>query len=374
MTRAEIDSYNQHTWQWGGCNGQIYLGQKVCLSPGTPPRPDIDPRAECGLTNVNNATCPLNACCSRWGFCGSGPDFCNFKLGPPGLGCQSNCDGAPPPVCTNTMAFNVGYYAAWSTERPAGCPRSGNFKFIVGPATFANSPFTHLHFAFGGIDSNGLLSVPSPQFAEFASIKNINPSMKLIISIGGWAFNDVPVTNNQPDTSGYFSRMVSSSSTRAAFINSVASFLYLNKLDGIDFDWEYPTASDRHGSAADAQNYVLLLQELRQLVGSRYSISVAAPASYWYLKGFDIAQMANYLDYIVYMTYDMHGNWDYANQYTGPFLNVHNNFTEIVQAISMIEKAGVPSNKILMGFGYYGRSFKLQSSSCTSAGIVQIND
>jgi GH18 family chitinase len=36
-------------------------------------------------------------------------------------------------------------------------------------------------------------------------------------------------------------------------------------------------------------------------------ISVAAPASYWYLKGFPIKLMSDYCDYIVYMTYDLHG-------------------------------------------------------------------
>jgi GH18 family chitinase len=37
------------------------------------------------------------------------------------------------------------------------------------------------------------------------------------------------------------------------------------------------------------------------------SVSIAAPASYWYLKNFPIAQMSKVLDYIVYMTYDLHG-------------------------------------------------------------------
>jgi hypothetical protein len=36
-------------------------------------------------------------------------------------------------------------------------------------------------------------------------------------------------------------------------------------------------------------------------------ISVAAPASFWYLKGFPIKLMSDYCDYIVYMTYDLHG-------------------------------------------------------------------
>lgn len=37
------------------------------------------------------------------------------------------------------------------------------------------------------------------------------------------------------------------------------------------------------------------------------SLSIAAPASFWYLKAFPIGKMADLLDYIVYMTYDLHG-------------------------------------------------------------------
>jgi chitinase len=45
----------------------------------------------------------------------------------------------------------------------------------------------------------------------------------------------------------------------------------------------------------------------------QYLISIAAPASYWYLKGFPIANISDVVDYIVYMTYDLHGQWDYGN-------------------------------------------------------------
>lgn len=39
------------------------------------------------------------------------------------------------------------------------------------------------------------------------------------------------------------------------------------------------------------------------------TVSIAAPASYWYLKNFPIEEMAKTLDYIVYMTYDLHGKY-----------------------------------------------------------------
>jgi hypothetical protein len=45
---------------------------------------------------------------------------------------------------------------------------------------------------------------------------------------------------------------------------------------------------------------------LKNLLGGK-SLSIAAPASYWYLKGFPIAQISEIVDYIVFMAYDLHG-------------------------------------------------------------------
>jgi GH18 family chitinase len=38
-------------------------------------------------------------------------------------------------------------------------------------------------------------------------------------------------------------------------------------------------------------------------------MSVALPAAYWYLKPFPVKKIAPLVDYIVYMTYDLHGQW-----------------------------------------------------------------
>jgi hypothetical protein len=59
-------------------------------------------------------------------------------------------------------------------------------------------------------------------------------------------------------------------------------------------------------STADGLNYLIFLITLRVLLPGK-SISIAAPASYWYLKGFRIAEISKVVDYIVYMTYDLHG-------------------------------------------------------------------
>ena len=101
------------------------------------------------------------------------------------------------------------------------------------------------------------------------------------------------------------------------------------------------------------------------------SISFCAPASFWYLRGYRIVEMAALADYVVYMTYDLHGQWDYANKYAidgcpaGDCLRSHANLTETLLALSMITKAGVPSNKLAVGVTSYGRSFQMTTPGCT---------
>lgn len=101
------------------------------------------------------------------------------------------------------------------------------------------------------------------------------------------------------------------------------------------------------------------------------SVSFCAPASFWYLRGYHIKEMAAVADYIVYMTYDLHGQWDYANQHAidgcpaGNCLRSQTNLTETLLALSMITKAGVPSSKIAVGVTSYGRSFQMTTPGCT---------
>lgn len=101
------------------------------------------------------------------------------------------------------------------------------------------------------------------------------------------------------------------------------------------------------------------------------TLSIAAPASYWYLKGFPIDRIARVVDYIVFMTYDLHGQWDANNSHASPgcpngnCLRSHVNWTETENALSMVTKAGVPTSKLLLGVSTYGRSFKMSTKGCT---------
>ena len=61
------------------------------------------------------------------------------------------------------------------------------------------------------------------------------------------------------------------------------------------------------GLETDGPNYLGFLRALRKKLPEGMTMSIAAPASYWYLKAFPIADMSKLVDYIVYMTYDLHG-------------------------------------------------------------------
>ncbi|KAM7211115.1 hypothetical protein V8F06_013511 [Rhypophila decipiens] len=109
---------------------------------------------------------------------------------------------------------------------------------------------------------------------------------------------------------------------------------------------------------------------MRTALPKEKSVTFAAPASYWYLKQFPISTIAKTVDYIVYMTYDLHGQWDVGNKWATPgceggnCLRSHVNATETLQSLSMITKAGVDPSKVIVGVTSYGRSFYMVEKGC----------
>jgi hypothetical protein len=100
------------------------------------------------------------------------------------------------------------------------------------------------------------------------------------------------------------------------------------------------------------------------------SVSIAVPFSYWYLKQYPIKDIGKVVDYIVYITYNLHGQWDTDNSHSQEGYALSNclrsqvNLTETQYSLAMITKAGVPSNKVIVGVTSYGRSFKMASAGC----------
>ncbi|KAI1804250.1 carbohydrate-binding module family 24 protein [Daldinia bambusicola] len=382
LTVANIEKFNQgKTWAWTACKDML-LGYNMCLSDGLAPLPPPQQGTECGplvpgtkrptnksisLADLN--PCPLKACCSNWGFCGPFPAHCDIhapKGGGPGTKlpgfqstCVSNCGNAIKKNSGPPANFQrIGYYESWNLGRDC--------LWLKAKHANTDGSYTHIHWGFAEIDSKTwkpVIKDPNKQWADFKALDDV----KRIVSFGGWAYSTEPATYNiirqaiidKPET----------------FSTNVADFVNNQGLDGVDFDWEYPGAPDilvngqPIGKKGDGAAYLKFLTTLKNKLGKK-SVSIAAPASYWYLKAFPIDKIAAKIDYIVYMTYDLHGQWDYGNVNafdscpSGKCIRSHVNLTETRNALSIITKAGAANNKIFVGESSYGRSFHMAKDGC----------
>jgi chitinase len=324
LTEDMINQRNKNTWAWEGC-GSLKPGQIICLSTGTPPMPNTVENAQCGPQKLNTKRpsgnfkladlnpCPLNACCNVWGQCGTTKDYCiknPGNTGAPGTtqpganSCISNCgmdivnNGEKP-----GQFARVAYFEAWNKEREC---------LHMDVTDIDKKVHTHIHFAFGSITKDFKVDVSKvqEQFDKFKAMTGI----KKILSFGGWAFS------TEAPTYSIFRQGVTPEN-RNTFATNVVNFVNANNLDGVDFDWEYPAAPDLPdipaGILQEGRDYLDFLKLVRSRIsGGSKSLSIAAPASFWYLKGFPIKEIGEVIDYMIYMTYDLHGQWDYGNKWS----------------------------------------------------------
>ncbi|KAI8585001.1 glycoside hydrolase superfamily [Geranomyces variabilis] len=354
LTVAQIEQWNAGTFHWQGC-GNLWTDTAMCLSPGTPPKPAIDPQAECGPTSVGDKHCPLSLCCGPAGYCGSTPEFCAPATGFP---CIYDCGMATIPT-TDGSAFQrrVGYYTSWAASRAIKPVR---------PEDLALAGYTHVNYAFAVI-TNGNLAFDSEEDAAVAqrllARKKEFPSLKILISVGGWSFSEDDATKM------IFSQVFSSPGSRAQFINSVNSFLGTWGFDGLDIDFEYPAAMERNGPIEDVKNLAAFWREARAGMRGNYLLTAALPADAWFLKGYDIPSLRDNTDFLNLMSYDYHGPWDATS--AGAWdptaymkANPQTSQLSIEASTLLYRKAGIPLEKVNLGIAFYGRNYKLSDPSC----------
>ncbi|KAL2785261.1 hypothetical protein BJX66DRAFT_329388 [Aspergillus keveii] len=329
-------------------------GKDTCIS-------NCDAKAECGQYALpESATCPLNVCCSKYGFCGTTEDFC-------GTGCQKGyggCGSVQEPSCGGqSMSRTIGYYEGWSATRKCDKRLPSDLDIVS---------LTHINFAFAFFHPTTFQVLPMSAndealYPQFTGLKSKKPSLKTWIAVGGWSFNDA---TNSPNTQTAFSDMARSATNRQTFINSLLHFMQTWGFDGVDLDWEYPGADDRGGIPDDTANFVELLRDMKNAFQGRYGISVTLPASYWYLRWFDLQGMQEHIDFFNVMTYDIHGVWDASNKNSGPFVRPHTNITEIKLGLDLLWRNDVDPSRVNFGLGWYGRSFTLKDPACNQPDCI----
>ncbi|KAG2358104.1 chitinase [Suillus spraguei] len=169
----------------------------------------------------------------------------------------------------------------------------------------------------------------------------------------------------------WFSSNIATSESRTTFVKTLTDFVHKYKLDGIQFDWEYPGTKDvgcNPISAGDTSNYLEFLQELRKdPVGEKLTLSAAVSlAPFTDASGkpsADIPGFAQVFDYITLMNYDVWGPWSKSVGPNAPMddtcASPENQQGSAVSAIKAWTAAGMPIDKIVLGVASFGRSYSV---------------
>ncbi|MGD8116064.1 glycosyl hydrolase family 18 protein [Vibrio sp. TRT 29B02] len=213
-------------------------------------------------------------------------------------------------------------------------------------------------------------------YGMLMALKQRNPDLKIIPSIGGWTLSDP-----------FFD--FTTKANRDTFVASVKRFLKTWKFyDGVDIDWEFPggggAAADLGDPVNDGPAYIALMQELRVMLddleaetGRTYELTSAIGVGYDKIEDVDYGNAIQYMDYIFAMTYDFYGGWnnvpghqtalycgtfmrpgqcdgsgvdENGEAYKGPAYTADN-------GIQALLAQGVPANKLVLGAAMYGRGW-----------------
>lgn len=261
-----------------------------------------------------------------------------------------------------------------------------DFKTIGYVAGYRNFDFseiqaeklTHINYAFaniidGKVSFGGKTAANEDDLKEddiksLHDLKQINPDLKILVSVGGWTW------------STHFSDVALIDSSRKIFAKSAVDFLKKYKLDGIDIDWEYPNqigAGNPHRTE-DIENFTLLLKEVREQLdeqseidgkpdNDRYLLTIATGGDQTFIDNTKLGDAQQYLDFINIMTYDAYNG---LHNTTGHHANlfpadgdpaVEAKGEEVKSALTSVQghiDAGVPVEKINLGLAFYGRKWE----------------
>ena len=154
--------------------------------------------------------------------------------------------------------------------------------------------------------------------------------------------------------------MASSLENRSIFIQSCIDFMIQHGFDGLDVDWEYPGSRPYYPS--DYTNYPLLLQELNSEFKShpnKFLLTLATPIGRSPLQYYDFPNIHPYVDFINVMAYDIHGIWDNPK-----IVQSQTDIRVVDSGLQIYFNGVVPSTKINLGLGAYGRTYKLADKTC----------
>ncbi|MFI6820846.1 glycosyl hydrolase family 18 protein [Micromonospora sp. NPDC050187] len=276
----------------------------------------------------------------------------------------------PPPTGDKKL---VGYFAQWGVYG-----RNYHVKNIHTSGSAAK--LTHIMYAFGNT-TGGRCTIGDSyadyekaytaaesvdgvadtwdqplrgSFNQLRKLKKMYPHLKVVWSFGGWTW------------SGGFTQ---AAQNPAAFAESCYNLVedprWADVFDGIDIDWEYPNACGLTCDNSGPNAFKNVASALRSKFGSSNLVTAAITAdgtNGGKIDAADYAGAAGSLNWIMVMAYDYFGAFN-AQGPTAPHSPLHSYNGIPTQgfyadaAIQKLKGKGIPSNKLLLGVGFYGRGW-----------------
>ncbi|MFE9439152.1 glycosyl hydrolase family 18 protein [Streptomyces sp. NPDC006602] len=276
----------------------------------------------------------------------------------------------PPPTGSKVK---LGYFTEWGVYG-----RNYHVKNLVTSGSAAK--ITHINYAFGNVKDGKCVvddtyaaydkaytadqSVSGTadtwdqplrgNFNQLRQLKAKYPHIKVLYSFGGWTY------------SGGFAQAAANPAAFAASCKAVVEDpRWADVFDGIDIDWEYPNACGLTCDTSGPAAFKNLMQGLRSAFGSNYLVTAAITAdgsSGGKIDAADYGGASSYLDWYNVMTYDYFGAFD-ADGPTAPhspltsYSGIPTAGFNSADAIAKLKSKGVPSAKLLLGIGFYGRGW-----------------
>jgi chitinase len=279
-----------------------------------------------------------------------------------------------PAVSVAAGGINLGYLVEWGVYQ-----RNYHVKNIE--TSGSADKLTHINYAFGNV-TNGQCAIGDAyadydkfydaassvdgtsdtwdtgalrgNFNQLRKLKAMHPNLKVLWSFGGWSW------------SGGFGQ---AAQNPAAFAESCYNLVedprWADVFDGIDIDWEYPNACGLQCDTSGFDAFENVMAALRAKFGAGNLVTAAITADGsdgGKIDAADYAGAAQYVDWYNVMTYDYFGAFD-ADGPTAP----HSPLTSYDgipaagfnsdAAIQKLKGKGVPSSKLLLGIGFYGRGW-----------------
>lgn len=216
---------------------------------------------------------------------------------------------------------------------------------------------THINIAFGLVVDGKISVAHCKNLDQIERIRKIKPSIKIILSVGGWG-------------AGGFSNAAKTPEGLQKFADSAVEIQKKYALDGIDIDWEYPCIDWAGIDAApeDKVNFTSMLEYLRKGLdgctaydGGRCILTIAAGAGKYFPENTEIKKIVEILDFISIMTYDLAGQF---GGYTGHHTNLFDPKTDDPRfawsadsTVKCFNEAGLPPEKTVLGAAFYSRAF-----------------